>query len=201
MVRSRTQATSRQPSGSGVLRPALLTAGVLLGLAAAIPAAAAELDTPSVRVEVTGRIDPACTIGAADEVSPDDVFVPAMDLGSALEAEGRSPVVPFRVECNTAFHYLIQSENGGLRSIHHEAIAPGSGFAAIIPYTVDFWVRTEGGLIRAEDCRSLQGCEGSSEGHAAFDAPGEVAIHWSTDQALLAARYEDTLTITVAVQP
>jgi hypothetical protein len=149
-----------------------------------------------VRLEVTGRIAPACSSS-----------VTSIPLSAGDVSKAGSAGYKFTVDCNAPFKYSMQSDNGALRLVSAPATAAQS--AVEVPYTVHLHIPlTFGGAID-DTCASAaikQGavsCQFSDSGQkVAINQQATTEISWNgAVQKLAGGEYHDRLTITVSVKP
>lgn len=154
--------------------------------------------TDTVTVELTGTIDPACSLGGAAPAS----------LG-ALDAAGAA-AFSFAVDCNTGFTVEVSSANGGLGYSGAPVQVAGGNFATSVPYRLSLDVPTDGAPLQIASCPSTllkTGSAGScrfadSGAAAAIGGAASVKLAWDASSTpLLGGEYSDTLTFTFAAKP
>ncbi len=144
----------------------------------------------SVSIELVGEIEARCRL----------LQLPAtLDLGRLTKSGVQ--LVPFQIDCNSPFAYEVRSREGGLKS---ENAVVAAGFAAIIPYTLELRVPTDGGFI-LDQCNSatlaiaLPACgHGNSGSAVAIEQTASLMISWSTSEELVAGVYADVVTVNVS---
>lgn len=162
--------------------------------------AAAALASGSVAVRLEGDISPQCAIEAADFSGP-TLGIP-IQFGDVSQA-GRFDY-GFTVNCNAPFIYKVEAQNGALM---HEDGRAVPGFTTAVPYQVAMHIPTKTRVI-SESCAgsgirmgSASCGFGDSGGDIALGAQSSLTISWpSSGTAPLAGKFEDRLSITVAVQ-
>lgn len=142
-----------------------------------------------VTIEVTGEIEPKCRISA---------FANAIEFGQ-ISASG-TQAATFHVDCNSPFEYRLRSRNGALQNLEHQEHS--AGFANRIPYSLEFRLPTDGGLI-LERCDSATLSDaspscggGNSGGGIAISQTASIAVSWVAPSHLVAGTYSDFITLT-----
>jgi len=179
-----------------------MLAALLASVFAGVPASASDKE---VRVELTGRIEPSCSL-APFGASGVKLAAVTLDLGDLTNTDLRS--FRFTVNCNFPFEFRMASAHGGLQ---HEAGPDASGgLTGLLPYTAESAVDLTGGGQISLACGSGEMRAGNVEASPCFVQSGnDVAINetgrirwqWSLNGLkLLGGKFEDTMTIYVGPQ-
>lgn len=159
-------------------------------------AAATALAADQVTINLTGTITPACALSGIN---------PTAALGNVAAAGAVS--IPFTIDCNAPFTYALSSANGGLA--HQSVTTASGGFAIAVPYAVQTVIATNSGAGIDQTCTSASiktgavSCAFTNSGTAvAIQKAGSLGLTWAASSLpLVAGTYQDTLTLTVSVQP
>jgi hypothetical protein len=142
-----------------------------------------------VTIELSGEIEPKCGLSA----------LPAA-LGLGQISSSGSQEVPFRVDCNTPFEYVVASREGALKN--NDFSGNAAGFTNRLPYLLEIRVQIDGGVLVSRcDSADLTGsspaCGNANSGSAtAIDQAASLAISWAAGAELSAGTYSDTVTLT-----
>jgi hypothetical protein len=159
------------------------------------PSMTADAASERVRIEVTGRIVPACSSATSTTT---------LNIGDPSKAGSTS--YSFTVDCNAPFKYTMQSDNGALRLVGAPAAAARASVE--VPYKVHINIPlTFGGAID-DTCASAAIKQGATSCHfsdsgrkVAIEKKASAEISWNGAPGQLAAgQYNDRLTVTVSVQ-
>lgn len=177
-------------------RALAITSAILVLTAGPGPASALAAD--EVKINLEGTITPSCALsGVATSAA----------LGNLAAASGAPVTVAFTVDCNAPFKYALSSVNGALK---HQTIGSApSGFEIVREYSVRTQIATNSGAGIDQTCTSASiktgavTCAFTNSGTAvAIGKAGSLALSWTAGgQPLVAGTYQDTLTLTVSVQP
>jgi len=177
-------------------------AALLAGVFAGIPASASD---KQVQVELTGRIEPSCTL-APFGASGVKLAAVTLDLGDLSNTDPRS--FRFTVNCNSPFEYRMASANGGL--LHEGGGDASGGLLGLVPYRAESTIALTGGGQLSLTCRSdemqaadveASPCVVRSGKDIAIDETGLIKWKWTLNgQKLLGGKFEDTMTIYVGPQ-
>ena len=169
-------------------------AAATLGCVAVGAGALRAADT--VTINLTGTITASCALsGVAASASLGDITVAG------------STTINFTTDCNAPFAYSLASLNGGLK--HTTISTAPSGFAITQAYAVQTIIATNSGGGINQTCTSASiktgavTCAFTNSGTAvAIQKASSLGISWTASASpLLAGTYQDTLTLTVSVQP
>lgn len=176
------------------LAAALLTAGL-----AATPAYAGNFPdlVPALTYPVSGTVSPKCQLAVTNNsVSIDTLANPADDTTMATNFS-----LPFEVACNTPVRVAMQSRNGGLQSSGQGTSDPA--FSNLITYQARVDLPGQQGVLSCTSERMADGrkeCQREAEGVVGSGA-GAIRVQIAAGQGLLlAGRYSDVVTITIAPQ-
>jgi hypothetical protein len=148
----------------------------------------------SVTIHLEGEVPSFCRL----ETSTTQIL-----LGE-LTNTGRA-VFPFRVRCNTPFHFSLFSRNGALVTGSDGPLRPG--FRATVPYEAAVNIPTSAGFISGA-CGSdhlratAQSCIfPDSRGGIALTGEATITVNWSLGaDILVAGTYTDSLTLEVGAR-
>lgn len=188
-------------AGTRAGNSAVVSLVTALGLLVSVPAAAAEAANPAggvpdaatfsrVDMMVVGRISARCDLNGGGDID-------FGELAGGLTARTR-----VGLDCNVPFDLSFQSARGGLAHVTQPA---GEGpYAGTLGYTLDVRVPVVGprpSTLRGRyESRALTAPKtlNSGEAIAAGSAQIEIRTARPEGEGLLAGRYAETLTITVA---
>ena len=176
-----------------------LTAALVMSGLAAMPAHAGNFPelSPSLTYPVSGIVSPKCQLAVTNNsVSIDNLANPADDMTMATDVS-----LPFEVACNTPVRVAMQSRNGGLQSSGRGTSDPA--FSDLITYQARVDLPGQQNVLSCTSERMADGrkeCQREAEG-VVGSGPGAIRVQINGGQGLLlAGRYSDVVTITIAPQ-
>jgi hypothetical protein len=167
--------------------------GLAFIVAMAAGAAQAAVSKNAARVELAGRITPACTLTlAAGQVTLGDISRPG------------SGEANYTVNCNAPFTYTLTSRYGAFQNVN--VTSPPPGAVARVPYTVHVHIPTDDVTISDHcDSGAIQAgrtvCAFSnSRNGIAINRTARLTLAWKPLPRLVAGTYGDTLTLMLSAQ-
>lgn len=173
---------------------AMAAIGATLAFAALAPAAQA--DSNSARVRLTGSVRPVCTVDGGSRVRT------PVTVGNINEPN--QTAASYVLNCNAPFAYEVTSQYGGLRRQ-----GGAGGWPSGIPvrgYTLDMTIPTDGAAISV-NCASNTLIPGSatcgtgdSGAAIAINKTAALRVAWGNTPQLPAGTYADRITFVVRLQ-